>query len=123
MIKSIIGKIKKIKPTFFARNHYHFYNEVPKFDPSKDYYNILEISKNSSEAEIKRQYYTLAKKYHPDSNKGFEAKFKEINEAYTVLSDPKIKRQYDSARLMSGFSRKMGSKAGEGSFDYKEYQA
>lgn len=76
MIKSLIGKIKRVNTSLLSRNRFTFYNEVPKFDPSKDYYSILEVSKNSSDSEIKRQYYTLAKRYHPDSNKGFEAKFK-----------------------------------------------
>ncbi len=64
---------------------------------SKSYYEILGVDKNASEAEIKSAFRKLAKKYHPDINKepGAEAKFKEIGEAYSVLSDPEKKRQYD----------------------------
>ena len=64
----------------------------------KDYYDILGVSKNASESDIKKAYRKLALKYHPDQNKGdktAEAKFKEISEAYAVLSDPEKKKNYD----------------------------
>ena len=66
--------------------------------PGKDYYKSLGISKSTSPEEIKKAYRKLALKYHPDRNKGdksAEAKFKEISEAYAVLSDPEKKKQYD----------------------------
>lgn len=63
----------------------------------RDYYDVLGISKGASDDEIKKAYRKMAKKYHPDVNKeaGAEAKFKEINEAYEVLSDPQKKATYD----------------------------
>lgn len=63
----------------------------------RDYYEVLGLSKGASEDEIKKAYRSLAKKYHPDVNKepGAEEKFKEINEAYDVLSDPNKKARYD----------------------------
>lgn len=63
----------------------------------RDYYEVLEISKDASSDDIKRAYRKLAKKYHPDINKekGAEEKFKEINEAYEVLSDANKKEIYD----------------------------
>jgi curved DNA-binding protein len=64
-----------------------------------DYYKVLGVEKGSSSTEIKKAYRKLALKYHPDKNKGdkaFEAKFKEISEAYAVLSDPEKKQQYDT---------------------------
>jgi len=64
----------------------------------KDYYDILGVSRNASEREIKQAYRKLARKYHPDVNPGdksAEAKFKEINEAYEVLSDKEKRQKYD----------------------------
>jgi molecular chaperone DnaJ len=64
---------------------------------SKDYYQILGLTKSASEAEIKKAYRKLALQYHPDRNKGkdAEAKFKEVTKAYEVLSDPQKKQTYD----------------------------
>ncbi|MFH1188816.1 MAG: J domain-containing protein [bacterium] len=61
----------------------------------KDYYTILEVKKDSSPEEIKKAYRRLAHKYHPDKAGGDEAKFKEINEAYQVLSNVEKRHQYD----------------------------
>ena len=66
---------------------------------AKDYYRILGITKNASDAEIKKAYRKLAMQYHPDRNPGKEKwaneKFKEVNEAFSVLGDPEKKGQYD----------------------------
>jgi molecular chaperone DnaJ len=64
----------------------------------KDYYSVLGVSRQASPDEIKKSFRKLAMKYHPDKNqndKGAEEKFKEVNEAYDVLSDPKKKQMYD----------------------------
>jgi hypothetical protein len=62
------------------------------------YYETLEVATNSDEATIRRRYYLLAKKYHPDRNKGDESaaeRFKDIAEAYQVLSDPELRKRYN----------------------------
>jgi molecular chaperone DnaJ len=65
---------------------------------SKDYYNVLGLKKGASKEDIKAAYKSLAKKYHPDisKEKNAEAKFKELSEAYAVLSDDKKREQYDN---------------------------
>lgn len=64
----------------------------------RDYYEVLGVAKNATDAEIKKAFYKKAKKYHPDLNPGdkeAEAKFKEVNEANDILSDPEKKSRYD----------------------------
>ena len=66
---------------------------------SKNYYEVLGVDKNASPDEIKKAYRTLAKKYHPDLNDHSaeaEEKFKEVNEAYSVLSDEEKRNNYDT---------------------------
>jgi len=72
----------------------------------KDYYKILGVPRNASKEEIKKAYYKLAHKYHPDKKSGDEKKFKEINEAYQVLSDAEKRAQYDRfGRVFEGPER------------------
>ena len=64
----------------------------------RDYYDVLGVSKSIIQDEIKKAYWVLAKKYHPDANPGdkeVEAKFREASESYAVLSDPDKKKAYD----------------------------
>ena len=67
-------------------------------ESKRDYYEVLGVTKDADDATLKKAYRTLAKKYHPDANPGDQAaadKFKEASEAYSVLSDPEKRRQYD----------------------------
>jgi DnaJ-class molecular chaperone len=79
----------------------------------KDYYKILEVSENADKAAIKSSYRKLARKYHPDvSGKAGEDKFKDINEAYVVLSDPKKREEYD--KLRRGYANRRARSQGPG---------
>ncbi|MEN9990288.1 MAG: hypothetical protein RL508_1267 [Actinomycetota bacterium] len=78
----------------------------------KDFYKILGVAKDVSEAELKKVYRKLARQYHPDSNAGdakAEARFKEISEAYTVLSDKAQRAEYDAIRAGGGGARFSGA--------------
>lgn len=79
---------------------------------SKDYYKILGVDKNASEEDIKKAYRKLAHQHHPDKKGGNEAKFKEINEAYQVLSDKQKRQRYDI--YGSGFEGGMPPPGGGG---------
>ena len=72
---------------------------------TRDYYEVLEVTRSASQAEIKRAFRKLAMKYHPDRNPtdaGADARFKELNEAYEVLSDPNKRDQYDRFGRVGG---------------------
>ncbi|QEO08997.1 DnaJ C-terminal domain-containing protein [Protaetiibacter larvae] len=74
----------------------------------KDFYAVLGVAKDVSEAELKKTYRKLARQFHPDSNPGdaaAEARFKEISEAYAVLSDPAERAEYDQLRAMGSGAR------------------
>ena len=81
---------------------------------NKNYYDILGVSKSASSDEIKKAYRKLAHKHHPDKEGGDEAKFKEINEAYQVLSDPQKRGQYD--QFGQTFNQTGGSSGGFSGF-------
>ena len=85
---------------------------------SKDFYRVLGVPKDADDATIKKAYRKLARKLHPDQNAGdakAEERFKEIGEAYAVLSDPQERRQYDQIRAMtSGGARFTAGPGGEG---------
>jgi len=90
--------------------------------PTKEYYDILGVGKNASDEEIKRAYRKLAMKYHPDRNpnkKEAEERFKEINEAYAVLSDKEKRRQYDTIGA-EGFRQRFTQEDIFRGFDFDE---
>ncbi|WP_298254209.1 DnaJ C-terminal domain-containing protein [uncultured Arthrobacter sp.] len=83
----------------------------------KDFYKILGVSKDASDADIKKAYRKLARKHHPDQNQGdtgSEKMFKDVSEAYSVLSDAEERQQYDAIRAMGGGARFSAGGAGGG---------
>lgn len=94
-----------------------------------DYYKILGVSRNASKDEIKKAYRKLAHQFHPDKNKGEDKKFKEINEAYQILSDEKRRAEYDTyGRVFSdGHSGHAGGRPGwdfgGNGFDFSGFSA
>lgn len=90
---------------------------------SKDYYKILGVEKNASQDEIKKAFRKLAHQHHPDKQGGDEAKFKEANEAYSVLSDEKKRAQYDQfgSAGPGGFGGQNGGFGGFDGFDFSGF--
>ena len=88
----------------------------------KDYYKVLGVDRNASQDTIKKTYRKLAMQYHPDQNRGNKAaeeKFKDINEAYEVLSDPKKRERYD--QLGSSYAQWQNQGAGRGNFNWNDW--
>ena len=88
---------------------------------SKDYYNVLGLKKGASKEEIKKAFHSLAHKYHPDKQGGDEAKFKEINEAYQILSDDRKRAQYDQFGSADPGAGGFGGGQGFGGFDFSGF--
>ncbi|MER7468783.1 molecular chaperone DnaJ [Streptomyces sp. NPDC097981] len=87
----------------------------------KDYYKVLGVPKDATEAEIKKAYRKLAREFHPDANKGdasAEERFKEISEANDILGDAKKRKEYDEARALFGNGGFRPGPGGGGSFNF-----
>ena len=86
---------------------------------SKDFYKVLGVSKDATDAEITKAYRKLARKYHPDLNKTKEAeeKFKDISEAYDVLSNKENRQKYDAIRQFGMGGARFAGGSGQGGFD------
>ncbi|WP_327284528.1 MULTISPECIES: molecular chaperone DnaJ [unclassified Streptomyces] len=87
----------------------------------KDYYKVLGVPKDATEAEIKKAYRKLAREFHPDANKGdasAEERFKEISEANDILGDAKKRKEYDEARTLFGNGGFRPGPGGGGSFNF-----
>ena len=87
---------------------------------AKDYYETLGVAKTATPEEIKKAFYKLAHKYHPDKKDGDEKKFKEVNEAYQVLSDKKKRAQYD--QFGSSFNNAQGGFSSQG-FNWEDFSS
>lgn len=86
---------------------------------SKNYYEVLGVTKSASKEDVKKAFRKLAHKFHPDKKGGDEAKFKEINEAYGILSDDKKRSEYDSYGRV--FNEGTNPNAGFGGFDFSGF--
>jgi molecular chaperone DnaJ len=91
----------------------------------KDYYKTLGVEKNASPDDLKKAFRKLAHEYHPDKKGGNEAKFKEVNEAYSTLSDPQKRQQYDTFGSAgpggAGFNGAGEGFGGAGGFDFSQF--
>src|SRR3989338_4928153 len=83
----------------------------------RDYYELLGVTKTSTKDDIKRAFHKLAHKFHPDKKEGDADKFKEVSEAYSILSDDKKRAEYDS------YGRVFGGGQGAGGFDFTGFDA
>ncbi len=88
---------------------------------TKNYYDVLGVDKGATKEEIKKAFYKLASKYHPDKKGGDEAKFKEVNEAYQVLSDDKKRKEYDTYGQTFNGQGPMGGAGGFGGFNAADF--
>src|ERR1700756_1753329 len=99
---------------------------------TQDYYDTLKVDRKASPDEIRKSYRRLARKYHPDLNPGDKAaedRFKKLQEAYDVLSDPKKRQMYDQQGFYSdtgfaagaGNQQNYGPEMGFGGFDFSDY--
>lgn len=89
---------------------------------AKNYYDVLGVDKGAKKEDIKKAFYKLASTYHPDKKGGDEAKFKEVNEAYQILSDDKKRKEYDTYGQTFNGQGPMGGAGGFGGFNASDFQ-
>src|ERR1035437_5418575 len=87
---------------------------------AKDYYSTLGIPRTASADEVKKAYRKLAHEHHPDKKTGDEAKFKEVNEAYQVLSDPQKRSNYDTLGYAYNDGGFGGGQGGQGGYNFNQ---
>jgi molecular chaperone DnaJ len=88
----------------------------------RDYYELLGVTKSASKEEIKKAFHKLAHKFHPDKKEGDADKFKEVSEAYSILSDDKKRAEYDSYGRVFGGGAPSGGGFNQGGFDFSQFQ-
>src|SRR5271167_3639484 len=88
---------------------------------NKDYYEVLGLKKGASKDEVKKAFHKLAHKYHPDKSSGDGAKFKEVGEAYSILSDDKKRAEYDSYGQTFNGGGPGGFSGNAGGFDFSQF--
>lgn len=88
----------------------------------RDYYELLGVTKGASKEDIKKAFHKLAHKYHPDKKEGDADKFKEVSEAYSVLSDDKKRAEYDSYGRVFGGGGNPGGGFNASNFDFSQFQ-
>ena len=119
-----LRRAKTLDPSMNIQDKLKNFTQLAKQAKHKDLYKVLEVDKKASQVDIKKAYRKLAMKYHPDKNQGSpeeqevaEKKFKEVAEAYNVLSDEKKRNQYDMGNYDPTGSAPDFSHSGHGGFD------
>ncbi len=118
--KIFLNKLFILKLAIYTTTKSNFFLTNKSLAP-KDYYKILGIAKNADSKEIKKAYYQLAKKYHPDQPSGDKTKFQEVSEAYEVLGDEKKRQMYDTEGFNPNNAGQSSSSYGSsaGGFNYQ----
>lgn len=113
------SQVQNLRRLFGRKIFKSFANSAKnQFDPRIDYYQVLSIPNNADSQTIKEAYRKLAKKYHPDVSKGTDELFKAIGEAYEVLRDDKVRKEYDRSRSQGNGRSSTGGPSGS----YSDYQ-
>jgi molecular chaperone DnaJ len=118
IIRNLLRQYNRTQNLLLKSNAFSFHTSFPNYGPKKDPYSILGVTKSATQADIKKAYYALAQKYHPDKNPAADAKnkFAEISGAYETLGDEQKRKTYDSIGMTSDEQDQYGAGGAGGPF-------